>query len=292
MLDEDGRLYAHARLINAAFEKYFPATGENGTLVKSIRYTALAPGKRIRPHLTLEFCRLFGGKEEEALPYACAVEAIHTGYIIYDDLPCMDNGDLRRGRATNHRVYGEATATLAGGALTSFAFYLTSTNRFFDSETNARATALLAEKSGYTGMFGGQAEDIQNEDREVNCRDLERINRLKTGALLEAACGLGCIAAHAGESAYIDASAYALNFGAAFQIIDDYLDIRIPTKLLGKSALSDVKNVKTTFITMLGEEGALDLAKQYTERAAEAISKYPGSDYLTQFAFNMLQRKR
>lgn len=292
MLDEDGRLYAHERVLARAFEGYFPALETNGDLIKSIRYTLLAPGKRIRPHLTLEFCRLFGGNEESALPYACAVEAIHTAHVIEDDLPCMDNGDLRRGRAANHRVYGEATAMLASNALMTFAFKLTSSNAALDALQNADASALLAEKAGVNGMTGGQGEDIMNEGREINCRDLMQISRLKTGALFEAACGLGCIAAGADESAIADALTYAVNFGAAFQIIDDYLDVTVSTRLLGKSALSDVKNEKTTFITMLGKEGALDLAQQYSENAADAIKKYPDSEYLRAFAFNMLQRKR
>lgn len=292
MIENDRRLHSNTARINQALDEAFPLSEENGLLEKSIRYTLLAPGKRIRPHLTLEFCKLFGQPAERALPYACAIEMVHAAHIIADDLPCLDNGDLRRGRPTNHRVYGEATATIAVSALFAQACNITATNPALDSVTNARAVALLAQKIGSDGMCGGEEQDILNEDQQLEHDDLVRINRMKTGSLFEAACCLGCIAAGANEEDLANARTFALNFGAAFQIIDDLLDVTVPTKELGKSALSDVKNLKTTFVSLYGKNGAAQLAHDYTEQAVQAIQSYPNSDYLVQFAYDMLERKK
>lgn len=292
MAEKDLRLEQHAQLVKDAFENRYPALSGNTDLIKSMRYSLLASGKRVRPHLTLEFCTLFGGNEEAALPYACAVEAVHTYSLIHDDLPCMDNDDLRRGRPTNHRVYGEAIAMLAGDALLTEAFALIAGNDALSSRQNAKAVQVLAQKAGYLGMVGGQEEDIRNEDMPVSAADLDRINSGKTGALLEAACMLGCIAANAADEEIEAARIYASNFGAAFQIIDDILDVSVSTKDLGKSALSDVKNRKTTYVTILGKEGAYKKARALTKRAVDAISPYEGSDYLVDFALRALDRKK
>ncbi len=291
-MKQDLRLEYHAKMVEDAFERYIPALSGSGELLKSMRYSLLAQGKRIRPHLTLEFGKLFGAEEEKVLAYACAVEAIHTYSLIHDDLPCMDNDDLRRGRPTNHKVYGEAMALLAGDALQPFAFALTASNPYTDAAQNARATAFLADRAGYAGMCGGQEEDIQNENKQVTASDLDRINEKKTGALLEAACGLGCIAAGAGNEEFENALVYARNFGAAFQIIDDILDVTVSTKDLGKSALSDMKNQKTTYASLLGIEGAMRLAEMLTEKAVCAVAGYRGSDYLVDFAKSALRRKK
>jgi geranylgeranyl diphosphate synthase type II len=292
MSEKDLRIENHAELVRAAFETRYPALPGNTDLVKSMRYSLLASGKRIRPHLTFEFCKLFGGKEEQALAYACAVEAVHTYSLIHDDLPCMDNDDLRRGRPTNHRVYGEAIAMLAGDALLTEAFALLAGNTALSPEQNVRAVALLARKSGYMGMVGGQDEDIRNEDRPVCAEDLDRINGKKTGDLLLAACELGCIAAGADEEQTEAARVYARNFGAAFQIVDDILDVSVSTRELGKNALSDVKNRKTTYVTLLGKDGAYEKASSLTEKAVAAISGYKGSEYLVEFAKSALDRRK
>lgn len=292
MSEKDVRLEKHAQLITEEFDRRYPAVHGNSDLIKSMRYSLLAPGKRVRPHLTLEFCKLFGGGEEQALPYACAVECVHTYSLIHDDLPCMDNDDLRRGRPTNHRVYGEAIAMLAGDALLTEAFALIAGNTALSAEQNARAVALLANKSGYLGMVGGQDEDIRNEDMPVGTEDLDRINGKKTGDLLLAACELGCIAAGADEKAVAAARVYAKNFGAAFQIVDDILDVSVSTRDLGKNALSDVKNRKTTYVTLLGRDGAFDKAETLINEAVEAVKDYEGSEYLVEFALRSLTRKK
>ena len=286
------RLLRHAEMIQQFFEQQIPDRPENGTLIRSMRYSLLAPGKRIRPHLTFEFCRLFGGSEEEALSYAGAVEAIHTYSLIHDDLPCMDNDDLRRGRPTNHKIYGEAMAMLAGDALQTLAFRLVAGNERLSVAQNAQAVIFLAEKAGESGMCGGQEMDLENENKSIQETDLNRINEKKTGALLEAACGLGCIAAGADEKQMEAAVLYARCFGAAFQIVDDILDITSSEEEFGKNIKSDIKNQKTTYASLLGLEKAYSLAKQLTERAANALEKYPGSAYLRRFAQNSLERKK
>ena len=183
-------------------------------------------------------------------------------------------------------------AMLSGNALQAFAFYLAATNRFVNAYGNSRACALLAEKVGCRGMCGGQEEDIQNEDRPVGRSDLERINRKKTGSLFQASCILGCIAADASEEQCASADQYALNIGAAYQIIDDLLDVTVSSRDMGKSALTDVKNMKTTFVTLLGKDGARALAEEYTEEAVKAIKGYKNSEYLISFARDMLDRRK
>ena len=292
MSEKDLRIENHAELVRAAFETRYPALPGNTDLIKSMRYSLLASGKRIRPHLTFEFCKLFGGKEEDALPYACAVEAVHTYSLIHDDLPCMDNDDLRRGRPTNHRVYGEAIAMLAGDALLTEAFALIAGNEALSAEQNVRAVALLATKSGYKGMVGGQDEDIRNEDRPVCAEDLDRINGKKTGDLLLAACELGCIAAGADEEQIEAARTYARNFGAAFQIVDDILDCTGDAAELGKATGVDAAHQKTTFMSFYSVEEAQYYADRLTEEAIDAIRDFEHSEALCDLAQWLKDRKK
>ena len=181
---------------------------------------------------------------------------------------------------------------LAGDALQTFAFRLAAGNERLSAEQNAKAVVLLAEKAGETGMCGGQEEDLENENKSIQAKDLDRINEKKTGALLEAACGLGCIAAGADEKQMEAATLYARCFGAAFQIVDDILDVAASEEQFGKNVKSDMRNQKTTYASLLGLESAYTLAKQLTERAAEALECYPGSAYLMRFAKSSLERKK
>lgn len=290
MTSIDERLQKNTELVNEALKECFSPLSEDTALKNSIRYSLLAPGKRFRPHLVLEFYKLFGTEPEKALPYACAVEAIHTYSLIHDDLPCMDNDDLRRGRPTNHKVYGEAMALLAGDALLTYAFELLAGNKRTAPLDNVRAVKLLADKAGYLGMVGGQEEDILNESIAITSAQLDSINDKKTGALLEAACGLGCIAAGVNDEVLADAMTYGLNFGAAFQIIDDILDVTASEEELGKPSGSDEKNQKTTYVAILGMDGARRRAEELTEIAVSAIEKYAGSEYLVDFARTSLNR--
>ncbi|NLK40236.1 MAG: polyprenyl synthetase family protein [Clostridiales bacterium] len=193
-------------------------------LIRGMRYSTLGGGKRIRPFLTLEFCKLFGGDPIAALPFASAVEMIHCFSLIHDDLPCMDNDDLRRGRPTNHLVFGEDMALLAGDALSILAFETIAANALVSNEDRIKAALLLSRASGRQGMVAGQVMDMLGEKKAYNLQKLKKMHRHKTGALIQAAAGLGCCAAGADDRCHLDAARYAEGIGLAFQIIDDILD--------------------------------------------------------------------
>ena len=240
----------------------------------SFRYSLFAGGKRLRPFLAIEFCKLCGGKLSDALSYASAIEMIHTFSLIHDDLPCMDNDDLRRGKPTNHKVYGEACALLAGDALSLFAFEALTENKL-SPEQNMRAVKLLAKNAGVYGMIAGQQIDItaENKNDQTDEKLLTLLQSKKTGCLFEAACLLGCIAAGKNESdvEYKAATEFASHIGLAFQIADDILDVCGDEKALGKNIGSDSQNGKTTFVTLLGIEGAKRKAKDEISLAKEAL---------------------
>ncbi len=241
----------------------------------SFRYSLFAGGKRLRPFLTIEFCKLCGGKPTDALSYAAAIEMIHTFSLIHDDLPCMDNDDLRRGKPTNHKVYGEACALLAGDALSLFAFEAAAENELSAGQ-NIRAVRLLAKNAGVCGMIAGQQIDItaENKNEQIDEKLLTLLQNKKTGCLFEAACLLGCIAAGKNEkdSEYKAATEYASHIGLAFQIADDILDVCGDEKALGKNVGSDSQNGKTTFVTLLGIDGAKAKAKEEIDFAKAALA--------------------
>ena len=266
-----------------------------GKLVASMKYSLTAGGKRVRPMLVMEFCRLCGGKEEAAIPFACAIEMIHTYSLIHDDLPCMDNDDLRRGRPTNHKVYGEAVALLAGSGLLGLAFETALSPRAVELngyEKCARAAAVLAEYSGPRGMLGGQVIDIESEGKKVSADHLEVMDLKKTGALMVASCLLGCISAGASEEQMNAAKEYAENIGIAFQIVDDILDKTSSTQELGKPVGSDEENDKSTYVSLLGIEKCREISRELTEKAVKALSAFDApSDELSDFAFYLLNRQ-
>ena len=227
----------------------FPLKG----LAEAMRYSLLAGGKRIRPMLVLEFCRISGGSVEDALPVACGIEMLHTYSLIHDDLPCMDNDDLRRGRPTNHVVYGECTATLAGDALQAEAFGAILRSKL-PADCKARCAAFLADAVGLDGMCGGQYLDMLGEGKILSEEELDAINTRKTGALLVAACTMG-VAAAGGSEAMVEAAAhYGAALGAAFQIRDDMLDVLSTKEELGKPIGSDAQEQKNTYMALLGAE--------------------------------------
>ena len=244
----------------------------------SFCYSLFAGGKRLRPFLVLEFCRLCGGNINDALSYASAIEMIHTFSLVHDDLPCMDDDDLRRGKPTNHKVYGEACALLAGDALSLFAFEAATENTL-SAEQNILAVKLLAKNAGICGMIAGQQIDITAENKKQSENDealLTLLQNKKTGCLFEASCLLGCIAANKKhvDSEYLAASEFASHIGLAFQIADDILDVCGDEKTLGKNIGSDSENGKTTFVTLLGIEGAKTKAKAEIEKAKHALSVF------------------
>ena len=250
-----------------------------GGLEEAMRYSLLAGGKRIRPILTMKFCEAAGGTLEEALDFGCGVEMLHTYSLIHDDLPCMDNDDLRRGMPTNHKKFGECVAILAGDALQAAAFQtvLSAKGKWRHGGKAAvvMAAKILAEAAGETGMCGGQYWDTAGDGQPRTAEDLTNINNKKTGALLRAACMMGICASmgrrEVDESCMDAAWHYATNLGLAFQIRDDVLDAISTAEELGKPVGSDAANQKATYVNLLGVEACEALVLDYTVRAKEAL---------------------
>ena len=265
-------------------------------LVSAMKYSLMAGGKRVRPMLVLEFAKLCGGSEEAAMPFACAIEMIHTYSLIHDDLPCMDNDDLRRGKPTNHKVYGEATALLAGNGLLTLAFETALSAKAIELngyEKCAQAAKVLALYAGADGMLGGQMIDLESEGKSVSVDHLKEMDNKKTGALMIAACKLGCISAGATKEQLDAACSYADNIGLAFQIIDDILDITSSTETLGKPVGSDDENEKSTYAALLGIEECKKLSAELTENAVNALDIFENdTEKLRNFAYYLLNRKK
>ncbi len=266
------------------------------TVIEAMRYSLTAGGKRIRPLLTLSFATLCGGTQEAAMPFACAVEMVHTYSLIHDDLPCMDNDDLRRGKPTNHKVYGEAAAVLAGDALLTLAFDTILSDRAValnGCEKCVRAGQMLSACAGAEGMIGGQIIDMESEGRTVSAQHLAAMDRKKTGALIRAACLLGCISAGADEQQSKAAARYAECIGLAFQIVDDMLDVLADEVALGKPVGSDSKNNKSTYVTLLGMEECRQRSVALTEEAIKSLSAFPkGTEPLVQLARQLCDRQK
>ena len=276
-MDFTKEMEAARQMVEARLQQFFPGEG----LEEAMRYSLLAGGKRVRPILTMKFCQAAGGTMEEALDFGCAVEMLHTYSLIHDDLPCMDNDDLRRGRPTNHKVYGECVATLAGDALQAAAFQTVlsagGTWRHGGQLYRARAAEILAESAGFRGMCGGQYLDTAGDGRPRTEKELTAINDKKTGALLRCACRMGVCASlgrrEVPESCMAAAEGYAANLGLAFQIRDDMLDVVGSAADFGKPIGSDEANHKTTYVTLLGLEACEKLVLDYTEKAKAALRR-------------------
>jgi len=289
------RLLNNAALVDRALEEYLKTPDEDlDLLYSSMRYSALAGGKRIRPFLTLEFCRMLGGKDEAAIPFACAIECVHASSLIHDDMPCMDNDELRRGKPTNHIVYGEDIALLAGDALITKGYEMAATNPFTDPRITLKATAMLLERAGAVGMMGGQQIDLWGETHKVDFSLLLKMHAKKTGALIIASALLGCYAAGIADEddeRMRDAAVYAANVGLAFQVIDDILDAIGDADTLGKHVHADEKMEKTTFLSEMTIEEAYAYAQEKTDIAIAAIEKYEGSGVLCALAKYLMERK-
>ncbi len=258
-------------------------------LFDSMQYSLLAGGKRLRPVFAFEFCRLCGGDWKAAAPFAAAVEMIHTYSLIHDDLPCMDNDDYRRGRLTNHKVYGEAIAVLAGDALLTDAFAVASTAKLSRPERMGEAIGILSECAGSLGMVGGQVLDIMSEDRLLTEQEVLDIQSRKTGALIRAACALGAIAGGANAQQLEAACQFAAGLGLAFQIRDDMLDVIGTKEEMGKGVGTDAG--KNTFVRLYGLERCEELVRQYTDYAMEALQVFPDNAFLMTLALQLTERK-
>lgn len=270
------RLAEYSAVTERAMAGFMPAVEiPQGRISEAMAYSVNAGGKRLRPALTLEFCRICGGSAEEALAFACAVEMVHTYSLIHDDLPCMDDDDLRRGKPTNHKVYGEAMATLAGDGLLTLAFE-TLAKAELDAETIVNAVIELSRAAGVSGMLGGQVLDLEGETRPYTEQEIKLTHNLKTGALFAAACKLGCLAAGASRRQINAAEAFAKAMGYAFQLRDDVLDVIGSEAELGKATGHDEN--KQTIITVKGMEYCEQLISEYSEKAKKALEEGDFSD--------------
>ena len=282
-------------LVERALEQSLPAPSEGALtapVMDSMRYSVFVGGKRIRPVMALAFCRLCGGKPEEALPFACAVEMVHTYSLIHDDLPCMDDDDLRRGRPTNHKVFGEAMALLAGDGLLTKAFE-TALSFSGPSEDTLRGARILAQCAGAQGMVGGQCIDLDSEGKTVDMDLLREMDLGKTVALISAACQMGCVAAGAGEDVLENARRYAEGVGMAFQIRDDILDVLGDAASLGKNVGMDAARDKRNYVSLLGVEKAQSLVDSFTAQAEQALDAFPGdTGFLRELARSLAAREK
>lgn len=287
----------YTAVIEAALERYIPK-GEykEHKLIDSVAYSLGLKGKRVRPSLTLAFAELCGGSVEAALPFACAVEMVHTYSLIHDDMPCMDDDDYRRGKPSNHKVYGESTALLAGDALQSMAYAAMLSDEAIaaaGADRAARAACVLAQKSGLLGMVGGQDIDLSIEHKSVGIDTVRLMEEKKTANLIEAACMMGCIAAGADDAKVKAAERYAHGIGLAFQIVDDILDVTSTAEELGKPIGSDADNDKNTFMSLLGMDRCREYVDELTAEAVEALSAFDGdTTSLAEFAVKLANRKK
>ena len=258
-------------------------------LFEAMEYSLLAGGKRLRPVFAFEFCRLCGADWKKAAPFAAAVEMIHTYSLIHDDLPSMDNDDFRRGRPTNHKVYGEAMAILAGDALLTDAFAVAAQADTKDLKSLRDAISILSECAGSLGMVGGQVLDIMAEQRELNEQEVLDIQTRKTGCLINAACALGAIAGGATEAQFDAACKFAAGIGLAFQIRDDMLDVIGTQEEMGKGVGTD--EAKNTFVKLYGLTKCEELVQTYTNYALEALTVFSNTDYITALARSLTDRR-
>ena len=257
-------------------------------LFEAMKYSLLAGGKRLRPVFAFEFCRLCGCDWKQAAPFAAAVEMIHTYSLIHDDLPCMDNDDFRRGRPTNHKVYGEALAVLAGDALLTDAFSVAATAGL-EGKAMADAIGVLSECAGSLGMVGGQVLDIMSEERVLSEQEVLDIQSRKTGALIRAACACGAIAGSASDAQFDAACQFAAALGLAFQIRDDMLDVIGTEEEMGKGVGTD--ETKNTFVRLYGLEKCEEIVRKYTDYAIDALSVFTDTEYLIELAESLTERR-
>ena len=258
-------------------------------LFEAMEYSLLASGKRLRPIFAFDICRMCGGQWQTAAPFAAAVEMIHTYSLIHDDLPCMDNDDFRRGRPTNHKVFGETMAVLAGDALLTDAFAVASTAQIPQPQDLAFAINVLSECAGSLGMVGGQVLDILSEERACTEEEILNIQSRKTGALINAACVLGVIAGGGTEEQIEGAASFAGALGLAFQIRDDMLDVIGTKEEMGKGVGTD--ETKNTFVRLHGIDKCEALVQKYTQVAIHALDVFEDTAYMIELAKSLTDRR-
>ena len=291
------KLKENSDALEGALIEYF----ENKEIDKGVsaflqteKYSLLGGGKRIRPFLANEVCSMLGGDIRASMPFAMAVEMIHTYSLIHDDLPCMDDDDMRRGKPSNHKVFGEAYALLAGDALLTNAFAVAASNKYTDSAVTARAIELIAAAAGDAGMIGGQFIDLEGEMRNLSLDELLMLHNLKTGKMIELSAILGCLAAGYDEKTqeFENVKKYAQKIGLAFQVVDDILDVEGDESVVGKTLKSDAENQKTTFLTFFDIDRAKRYAQSLTQEAKIEISKIGNSNTLCDLAEYLVTREK
>ena len=267
--------------------------GYQKTIFEAMNYSLKAGGKRLRPILTLEACRIVGGNEEDAIPFAIAIEMIHTYSLIHDDLPALDDDDLRRGRPTNHKVYGDAMAILAGDGLLNYAFEIMLKSSIGKENPAKYLNAIneIAKSSGVYGMIGGQVVDIESEDKKIEMEKLDFIHLNKTAAIIVGCMRAGAIIGDATEKQLENITKYATNIGLSFQIADDILDITGDESKLGKKVGSDIDNNKSTYPSLIGLEKSKEIANDLINEAKTRISNIKGdTEFLNDLAEYIVAR--
>ncbi len=288
-------LQQHCARFEETLPRFMPTTGGlQTTVAEAMAYACAGGGKRIRPVLVMECCRLCGGDPTAAIPFAAAMEMIHSYSLVHDDLPCMDNSLMRRGKPSTHAVYGETMALLAGDGLLNLAFEtaLRAENRAGLAATDVlAAVSTLADAAGIDGMVGGQVIDLESEGKTIGLEVLEALQRGKTAALLTASCVMGAQLAGASEAQQQAVRVYGENVGLSFQIVDDILDVTATAEQLGKPVGSDADNDKVTYVSLLGLEDARALARERTRMAVEALDVFGAeADSLRRLAEALLTR--
>lgn len=284
-----------ASFIENLLKQYMPKEeGYQKTVIEAMNYSLSAGGKRLRPILTLEACKVVGGNEEEAIPFAIAIEMIHTYSLIHDDLPALDNDDLRRGRPTNHKVYGEAMGILAGDALLNYAFevMLAGSINKENPEKYLNAINEIAKGAGIYGMIGGQVVDVESENKQIEKEKLDYIHMNKTAAMMVGCMRAGAIIGGANEEQMEEITKYAKNIGLSFQIVDDILDIVGDESKLGKKVGSDIENHKSTYPSILGLDKSKEIAYDLIDEANRSIEKLSDNvDFLKGLAEYIIDRE-
>lgn len=280
--------------IETLLNKYMPKEeGYQKTIIEAMNYSLKAGGKRLRPILTLESCKIVGGNEEDAIPFAMAIEMIHTYSLIHDDLPALDNDDLRRGKPTNHKVFGEGMATLAGDALLNYAFELMLSSSIDKEDSNKYLKAIneVAKHAGIYGMIGGQVVDVESENKIIDRDKLDFIHLNKTAAMIVGCMRAGAIIGGASEEELEKVTKYGRNIGLSFQIVDDILDITGDEDKLGKPIGSDLENHKSTYPSLLGLEKSREIARQLIEEGKSSIDGLSSDiDFLNQLGDYIISR--
>ncbi|MDN9552472.1 polyprenyl synthetase family protein [Clostridioides difficile] len=284
-----------ASFVEKVLKEYMPKEeGYQKTVIEAMNYSLSAGGKRLRPILTLEACKIVGGNEDEAIPFAIAIEMIHTYSLIHDDLPALDNDDLRRGRPTNHKVYGEAMGILAGDALLNYAFevMLSGSINKENPEKYLKAINEIAKGAGIYGMIGGQVVDVESENKQIEKEKLDYIHMNKTAAMMVGCMRAGATIGGANSEQMEEITKYAKNIGLSFQIVDDILDIVGDEAKLGKKVGSDIENHKSTYPSLLGLDKSKEIAHNLIDEAKKSIEKLSDDvDFLKGLAEYIIDRE-